>query len=93
MNTRFRGIRGISPHRHHQARHLVKRIEDRGYTVTTDDYRKEITCTASSPQAGRTLIATGDDAFSAIRNLAIVLGIVRDTSDDQTEYVLRSSSR
>jgi hypothetical protein len=93
MNRQFRGIHSSSPHRHHQTRHLVKRIEDRGYTVTTDDRRNEITCTASSPQAGRTLIATGDDTFSAIRNLAIVLGIVSDAGDDQAEYVLRSSSR
>jgi hypothetical protein len=93
MNQRLRGIRGVSPCRHAQTHQLVKRIEELGYTVTTDSHGEQTTCVASNPDAVRTLVSSGDNTYSAVRNLAIVLGLVRDARQEQTDYVLRSSTR
>jgi hypothetical protein len=93
MNKKNRGFSDNHPAQDTQARHIVEMIEKLGYAVSTDDYRKEITFVASNPAAGRTLISAGEDAYSAIHNMAIVLGLLDEAEEDRTQYVLRSSGR
>ncbi len=93
MSGRVKDIHTSCHQRHAQTRHLVRRIEGLGYTVRTDDYRKEVTFVASNPEAGRTLISAGDDAYAAVHNLAVVLGLVDEVDQEHDQYVLRSSSR